>query len=52
MSTLQLCRRNFLIGIAAFVLETVSFAGSVHAQGVLKIGVLGVMSGSAASWGS
>ena len=51
MSTLQLCRRNFLIGIAVFVLGTVSLSGSVHAQEVLKIGVLGVMSGPAASWG-
>jgi branched-chain amino acid transport system substrate-binding protein len=51
MSTRHLRRRNFLIGIAVFVLGTGSFGGFVHAQEVLKIGVLGVMSGSAASWG-
>jgi branched-chain amino acid transport system substrate-binding protein len=51
MSRLQLRRRNFLIGIAVFVLGTVSFGDSIYAQEVLKIGVLGVMSGSAASWG-
>jgi branched-chain amino acid transport system substrate-binding protein len=51
MSKLQLRRRNFLIGIAVFVFGTVSLGGSVHAQEVLKIGVLGVMSGPAASWG-
>jgi branched-chain amino acid transport system substrate-binding protein len=51
MSTRQLCRRSFLYGIAVFVLGTVSMSGSVRAQEVLKIGVLGVMSGPAASWG-
>jgi branched-chain amino acid transport system substrate-binding protein len=51
MSTPKLCRRNLLIGVAAFILETVSFSSPVQAQEVLKIGVLGVMSGSAASWG-
>ena len=51
MSTLQLCRRSFLHGMAVFVLGTVSLSGSVQAQEVLKIGVLGVMSGPAASWG-
>jgi branched-chain amino acid transport system substrate-binding protein len=51
MSIVKLCRRNFLIGIAFSVLGTVSFGGFVHAEEVLKIGVLGVMSGPAASWG-
>jgi branched-chain amino acid transport system substrate-binding protein len=51
MSILQLRRRNFLIGVAFIVFGTGSLVGSVGAQEVLKIGVLGVMSGSAASWG-
>ena len=51
MSALKLCRRNFLIGIAVFVLGTGWAGGSTDAEEVLKIGVLGVMSGSAASWG-
>ncbi len=51
MSTPKLCRRDLLIGVAAFILGTVSFSSPVQAQEVLKIGVLGVMSGSAASWG-
>ncbi len=51
MSTLKLCRRNFLMGIAVFVLGTGLAGGSTNAEEVLKIGVLGVMSGSAASWG-
>jgi branched-chain amino acid transport system substrate-binding protein len=51
MSTVELRLRNFLIGVAIFLLGTGSFIGSVHAQEVLKVGVLGVMSGPAASWG-
>jgi branched-chain amino acid transport system substrate-binding protein len=51
MSTPKLCRRKLLIGVAAFILGTVSFSSPAPAQEVLKIGVLGVMSGSAASWG-
>src|ERR1700730_9224626 len=51
MTTLQLRRRNFLIGVAVFVLGTGPLGGSLRAEEVLKIGVLGVMSGPAASWG-
>jgi branched-chain amino acid transport system substrate-binding protein len=51
MSTGKFCRRNLLIGIAFFVFGAVSFGDSTYAQEVLKIGVLGVMSGLAASWG-
>ena len=45
MTTLQFRRRNFLIGIAVFILATSSLGVFVQAQEVLKIGVLGVMSG-------
>ncbi|MBV9642762.1 MAG: ABC transporter substrate-binding protein [Verrucomicrobia bacterium] len=51
MNTIQLRYRNFLVGLAIYVLSTVSFTGSGGTQEVLKIGVLGVMSGPAASWG-
>jgi branched-chain amino acid transport system substrate-binding protein len=51
MNTIQLRYRNFLVGFAIYVLSTISFTGSGRAQEVLKIGVLGVMSGPAASWG-
>jgi branched-chain amino acid transport system substrate-binding protein len=51
MSTVKLCRRILLHGIALFVFGAVAFVGSTEAQEVLKIGVLGVMSGPAASWG-
>ena len=51
MSTLELRLRSFLIGVAVFAFGTGSLVGSVQAQEVLKIGVLGVMSGPAASWG-
>jgi branched-chain amino acid transport system substrate-binding protein len=51
MSTLQLCRRNFLVGVTVLLLGMVSLSASVRGQEVLKIGVLGVMSGPAASWG-
>ena len=40
-----------LAGIAFFVFGTVLLVVSASAQEVLKIGVLGVMSGPAASWG-
>ena len=51
MNIIQLRYRKFLVGFAIYVLGTVSFTGSGSAQEVLKIGVLGVMSGPAASWG-
>lgn len=51
MSTVKLCRRILLHGFALFVFGTAAFVGSTDAQEVLKIGVLGVMSGPAASWG-
>jgi branched-chain amino acid transport system substrate-binding protein len=51
MRTLMLWRHSKLVGIAVFILGTFAFGGSAGAQEVLKIGVLGVMSGSAASWG-
>jgi branched-chain amino acid transport system substrate-binding protein len=51
MSTSYLRCRNLLVGIAIYVLGTISFAGFAQAEEVLKIGVLGVMSGPAASWG-
>ena len=51
MSTRKLCRRNFLGGVAVLVLATGWAGGSTNAEDILKIGVLGVMSGSAASWG-
>ena len=51
MSIVKLCRRILLHGIALFVFGAVAFVGSTEAQEVLKIGVLGVMSGPAASWG-
>jgi branched-chain amino acid transport system substrate-binding protein len=47
----MLWRHSKLVGIAVFILGTFAFGGSAGAQEVLKIGVLGVMSGSAASWG-
>ena len=43
--------RSFAPTIAAAVLATASLPGPAGAQNVLKIGVLGVMSGPAASWG-
>ena len=51
MSTSYFRCRSFLVGIAIYVLGTISLAGFAQAQEVLKIGVLGVMSGPAASWG-
>jgi branched-chain amino acid transport system substrate-binding protein len=51
MSTILLRRRNFLSGIAISILSAVTFTGFAPGQEVLKIGVLGVMSGPAASWG-
>ena len=46
---LRICR--VLIRIAFFAFGMVSLAGSCFGEEVLKIGVLGVMSGPAASWG-
>jgi branched-chain amino acid transport system substrate-binding protein len=46
---LRICR--VLIRIAFFAFGMVSLAGSAFGEEVLKIGVLGVMSGPAASWG-
>ena len=43
--------RSFAPTIAAAVLATASLPGPAGAQNLLKIGVLGVMSGPAASWG-
>ena len=48
---MQFYRRQFPIGIALVALGSVCFSGSLLAEDVLKIGVLGVMSGPAASWG-
>jgi branched-chain amino acid transport system substrate-binding protein len=48
-STLHGTRRGLLLGASA--LMVLGFAGAAKAEGVLKIGVLGVMSGPAASWG-
>src|SRR6185437_8615934 len=42
MNRLQLRRRNFLIGVAVIVFGTGSLGGSLRAEEVLKIGVLGV----------
>ncbi|MBV8898651.1 MAG: ABC transporter substrate-binding protein [Verrucomicrobia bacterium] len=47
----QCHRRWFLNGIVLVALGSVLFSGSLLAEDVLKIGVLGVMSGPAASWG-
>lgn len=49
LKQLHICR--VLAGIAFVVFGTVSLVASASAQEVLKIGVLGVMSGPAASWG-
>jgi branched-chain amino acid transport system substrate-binding protein len=49
LQKLHICR--ILTGIAVFVFGTVSLVAPANAQQVLKIGVLGVMSGPAASWG-
>jgi branched-chain amino acid transport system substrate-binding protein len=48
---MQFYRRQFPIGIVLVALGSVCFSGSLLAEDVLKIGVLGVMSGPAASWG-
>jgi branched-chain amino acid transport system substrate-binding protein len=42
-------RRGLLAGASAVVLA--GLVGPAAAEGVLKVGVLGVMSGPAASWG-
>lgn len=47
----MICRPQITIGIALAALASTFFAGPLLAQDVLKIGVLGVMSGPAASWG-
>ena len=44
-------RPQISIGIGLTALASALFAGPLPAQDVLKIGVLGVMSGPAASWG-
>jgi branched-chain amino acid transport system substrate-binding protein len=51
MRIIQFYRRQFSIGIVLGALGSVCFSGSLLAEDVLKIGVLGVMSGPAASWG-
>ncbi|MBW0000002.1 MAG: ABC transporter substrate-binding protein [Verrucomicrobia bacterium] len=51
MKIIQFHRRQFLNGIVLVALGSVLFSGSLLAEDVLKIGVLGVMSGPAASWG-
>jgi branched-chain amino acid transport system substrate-binding protein len=51
MRIMQFYRRQFPIGIVLVALGSVCFSGSLLAEDVLKIGVLGVMSGPAASWG-
>lgn len=51
MRIIQFRRRQFLNGIVLVALGSVLFSGSLLAEEVLKIGVLGVMSGPAASWG-
>jgi branched-chain amino acid transport system substrate-binding protein len=48
---MKLCRRQFPIEIVLIALGSVYFSSSLLAEDVLKIGVLGVMSGPAASWG-
>jgi len=44
-------RRTLFASAAAIGLSVAGWAGSAAADGTLKIGVLGVMSGPAASWG-
>lgn len=51
MRTLSLNRRTLLAGGAVLALAVAGWTGGAAADGVLKIGVLGVMSGPAASWG-
>lgn len=51
MRIIQLCRREFQIGMVLVALGSAFFSDSLFAEDVLKIGVLGVMSGPAASWG-
>jgi branched-chain amino acid transport system substrate-binding protein len=51
MSKIHFSRRSFFLRVAIYVLSTASFACFAQAQETLKIGVLGVMSGPAASWG-
>src|SRR5438132_10522559 len=52
MTTLQRAAGWLALGLLVAALTGGGFAGRAHAQQkVLKIGVLGVMSGPAASWG-
>jgi branched-chain amino acid transport system substrate-binding protein len=52
MTTLRSAARSLVLGLAVAALAGGGFAGRAHAQPkILKIGVLGVMSGPAASWG-
>lgn len=51
MRTTSLMRRSLLAGAALGAMALAGWPGSAAAEGVLKIGVLGVMSGPAASWG-
>lgn len=44
-------RRGLLAGSSALVMVGLAGVGTARAENVLKIGVLGVMSGPAASWG-
>jgi branched-chain amino acid transport system substrate-binding protein len=44
-------RRGLLAGASALVMVSLAGVGTARAENVLKIGVLGVMSGPAASWG-
>src|SRR3954453_9597717 len=44
-------RRRLLAGSSALVMVDLAGVGTARAENVLKIGVLGVMSGPAASWG-
>lgn len=50
MTTPSVTRRGWLL-LGASALAGMAMAGPASAEGVLKIGVLGVMSGPAASWG-
>ena len=44
-------RRGLLAGVSALVTVGLAGIGTARAENVLKVGVLGVMSGPAASWG-
>lgn len=51
ISTMTSMRRAFLAGAAVAGLSLAGWPHAGQAESVLKVGVLGVMSGSAASWG-